>query len=120
MAAAPAAMLSPADVAGTWTVKAMSETSDSVLVEYELIATATTEGWTINLPNRPPIALMVQFAGDSVTMQAGAFESVLRPGVQVSGTESVARLADGKLMGTTVARYADNSERRLRLEGTRK
>ena len=123
MAAAPAAMLSPAEVAGTWTIKLMSETSDSVLVEYELIATATTEGWTINLPNRPPIAVQVQFSGDSVTMESGAFESVLRPGVQISRSESIARLSDGKLVGTTTAHYAvttADSVRRFRYEGTRK
>ena len=120
-AAAPAAMLTPADVAGTWNVKLMSEAGDSLLT-YELMATATTEGWTITLPNRPPTAATVQFTGDSVMLQSGPSESALRPGVQVS-TESVARLADGKLVGTVTAHYAvttADSVVRFRFEGTRK
>jgi acyl-CoA thioesterase len=54
--------------------------------------------------------------------EAGPFESVLRKGVQVS-TKQVSRLQDGKLVGTTVARYAvsgPDTVRRLRFEGTRK
>lgn len=121
MAAAPAAMLTAADVAGTWTARTMPERSDSVLVTYEIVATGTTDGWTINFANRPPIALRVQFSGDSVMMEAGPYESVLRPGVQVS-TSTVSRLVDGKLMGRAVAHYSSGPDtvRVLRTEATRK
>ncbi|MGQ0703887.1 MAG: hypothetical protein ACT4PM_12210 [Gemmatimonadales bacterium] len=122
MAAAPAAMLSPADVAGTWTVNLMSETTDSVVVTYELMATATTEGWTITLPNRPPTAVRVMFSGDSVMTNSDPVESVLRPGVQVSA-DGVLRVMDGKLVGWTTAHYSvttADSVRRFRFEGTRK
>lgn len=121
MAAAPAAMLTAADVAGTWTVNTMREGSDSVIVTSEIMATTTTDGWTITLPNRPPVALRVQISGDSVMMEAGPYESVLRPGVQVS-TATVSRLVDGKLVGMTTAHYSagPDSVVRLRTEGTRK
>ena len=121
MAAAPAAMLSGADLAGTWAVRAMAENSDSVLVTYELTATGTTDGWTFTFPTRPPIPLRVQIAGDSVMIGGGPYESALRPGVQVT-TEGVGRIMDGKLVGTTVAHYSTGADSvlRLRFEGTRK
>src|SRR5262245_4629060 len=55
-AAAPPA-LTLADLAGKWHARVMGETSDSVLVEYDLTATADTTGWMMMLPNRPPMAL---------------------------------------------------------------
>lgn len=117
-----AATLNLADVAGKWTVQAMAEGSDSVLVTYELNATATTEGWTTVLAGRDPIPLHVTVGGDSVVMHGGPFESVLRPGVQVT-TESVSRLVNGQLEGWTVARYQGvagaDSVTRLRIRGTR-
>ena len=100
--APPALMLS--DLAGRWTAQAMSETSDSVLVTYEMTATADTSGWMLMLPNRPPMAMRVMVAGDSVVTEAGPYESVLRAGVQVS-TRSVMRMQGGQLVGTTTARY---------------
>ncbi len=121
MAVAPAPMLNLADVAGTWDVNVMREGSDSVVVQYQLTATGTTEGWMTVLPNRPPVPLRVTAAGDSVTMDAGPFESVLRPGVQVT-THSVARMSGGRLVGTTVATYPSGPDSvvRLRFEGTKR
>ena len=118
--AAPAA-LSAADLVGTWNMKTMSETSDSVLVEYTVTATADPAGWMINLPNRPPMALRVAIAGDSVVIESGPYESVLRKGVQVT-TRGVSRLVNGELVGTTVAHYATttaDSVVTLRTRGTK-
>lgn len=121
MAVAPAPMLNLADLAATWDMKTMREGSDSVLVEYTITATGTTEGWMINLPNRPPIPAAVSVSGDSVTIDAGPYESVLRKGVQVT-THAVSRLEGGKLMGRTVARYSagPDSVVNLRTEGTKR
>jgi len=118
-----AATLSLADIAGKWTVRGMPENSDSVLVTYEVNATATTAGWTTVLPNRDPVSLHVVPGGDSVVMHTGPFESVLRPGVMVT-TESVVRLVNGVLDGWTVAHYQGagvgaDSVVRLRTRGTR-
>jgi len=113
--------ISLADVAGKWSMTTMTEKGDSTLVKYELVATGDTTGWTFNFPKRKPVPAHVAVGGDSIIIDAGPFESVLRKGVQVT-THGVARLQDGKLVGTTVARYATHdadSVRNLRFEGTR-
>jgi hypothetical protein len=118
---APAAAISLADVAGKWSMKTLTEKGDSTLVKYELVATSDTTGWTFNFPKRKPVPAHVSVGGDSIVLDAGPYESVLRKGVQVT-THGVARLQDGKLVGTTVARYATHgpdSLRNLRFEGTR-
>jgi hypothetical protein len=112
-----------ADVAGKWTVKAMNEARDSTLVTYQLTATADTSGWTIVFPNRKqPVPVHVAaVAGDSVVINAGPYESVLRRGVQVS-THGVFRLQNGMMVGTTVAHYRTthaDSVRNIVTEGTR-
>jgi hypothetical protein len=121
MAVAPAPMLNLSDLAGTWDMKTMPEGSDSVLVSYTVTATGTTEGWTINLPNRPPIPMRVSVSGDSLMLDAGPYESVLRKGVQVT-TTTVSRLTGGKLMGRAVAHYSvgPDSVVNLRTEGTKR
>ena len=121
--AAPApAPISLAEVAGKWTVRTMAENSDSVLVTSEMTATADTSGWVTIVPGRPPLPTrVIEVAGDSITTEFGPFESVLRPGVQVT-TRTVMRLRDGKLVGSLVARYVTtgaDSVTRLRLEATR-
>jgi hypothetical protein len=112
-----------ADLAGTWEMKTMAEGSDSVLVTSELMATADTTGWMQHFAGRDPIPMrVITVDGDSVVTETGPFESVLRRGVQVT-THSVMRLQDGRLVGTTIARYATSgpdSVVRLRTEGTRR
>jgi hypothetical protein len=120
MAAAPAP-ISLADVAGKWTMHTMAADADTVLVTYELNAKSDTSGWTLNFPKRKPVPMRVQVSGDSLITEAGPYESVLRKGIQVS-TNSVLRLQDGKLVGTTVAHYATSGAdtvRQLRTEGTK-
>ena len=115
---APAA-ISLADVKGKWKMKTMAEGSDSTMVEYTL--DAGDAGWTLNFPKRPPVPTKPTADGDSIVADAGPYESVLRKGVKVT-THSVFRLQDGKLVGTTVARYTTkgaDSVRNLRSEGTR-
>lgn len=118
----PAATVSLADLAGTWTVTAMAESSDSVLMTYELNATATSDGWTSTHPGGDPVPVrVVSVDGDSVVAEAGPFESALRPGVMVT-TRTVARLQGDTLTGTIVARYdTDDADSVLtaRLRGMR-
>ena len=117
----PPAPISLADVAGKWDMKTMAENSDSVLVQLSMTATADTTGWILNLPKRKPVPAHVMASGDSIIVDAGPYESVLRKGVQVS-THGVYRLTGGKLVGTTVAHYKTakaDSVVRLRAEGTR-
>jgi hypothetical protein len=117
-----AASISLADVAGTWNVRTMAQGSDSVLVSFQMTAGGDTSGWSFNVPQRGPVPVrVVAVAGDSIVTDAGPYESVLRPGVQVS-VHSVLRLQDGKLVGTSTARYSSSgadSVVTLRTEGTR-
>jgi len=109
-AAAPAPPPAPpaivmADLAGKWHVKVMPENSDSVLVEYDMTATADTAGWVVNLPKRKPMTPHVMVGGDSVVLDMGPYESVLRKGVQVT-THTVNRMQGGELVGKTTAHYS--------------
>lgn len=122
--AEPVAAPAPIDlasVAGTWEFKTMSATSDSVLTTGTLVATATTDGWTMTLPNRKPVTLTIMVSGDSIMAQSPPYESVLRKGVTVN-TSTVYHLVDGKLMGTTTAHYSKGADSvlALRTEGVRK
>jgi hypothetical protein len=116
-----AATISLADVAGKWKVRSTDEAGGNV-VEIELVATADTTGWTLTGPNRKPIPVRVTaVAGDSIVTEAGPYESFIRKGVQVR-TRTVNRLRDGKLVGTTEARYATKGGDSVSLrptEGTR-
>jgi hypothetical protein len=111
-----------ADAAGTWTYVARSMTGDTVLVTAELSATAELAGWTMTLPGRPKQPITVTTSGDSVMTSVGPYESVLRKGVQVR-TESVLRMLNGKMIGTSTAHYSvkgADSVRGLLIEATRK
>jgi hypothetical protein len=107
--AAPSApMIALSDVAGTWTASVMRQDSDSVILTYELVASADPTAWTITFPGRPPIAVRPTVDGDSIITEAGPYESALRKGVQVT-TQGVMRLVNGELVGTTTGRYQTSS-----------
>jgi hypothetical protein len=117
----PPKPLALTDVAGKWTVTEKSATGDSVLTQYVLTAMPRTTGWTIKFPSRKAIPARVSVAGDSVVIDAGPYESVLKKGVRAS-MHSVERLSDGKLVGTSVAHFRTkhaDSLRTIRSEGTR-
>ena len=116
-----ATAISLAAVAGRWRLRSMSETGDTTLATYELIATADTSGWTFIVLDRPPIPVRVTLVGDSLRTEGGPFESALRREVLVTLT-GVLRLEGDKLVGTTVAHFAGSgpdSVLHVRTEGTR-
>jgi hypothetical protein len=99
-----------ADFAGTWSMRALTEAGDSVLVEYEMVATDGTEGWTITFPDREPIpARIAEAVGDSVVIEVGPYASALRDDVQVS-TVTVSRLENGRMVGYFTATYDTEGE----------
>jgi hypothetical protein len=116
--------LSATDIAGTWNMRAIKEGTDSVLVSYQMVATADTVGWHFKFPDRnDPVPIRVlAIEGDSIVTHAGPYPSVLRQGVQVT-THNVMRLQNGMLVGRTEARYSGvmtaDSLVLLRQEGTR-
>jgi hypothetical protein len=121
-ASAMATSISLADVAGRWNVEARGEASDSVLVRYVMNATADTTGWTLTFPDRPPVPVRILgVEGDSIRIASGPYQSVLRPGVNVS-TIGVLRMHGGMLMGSSVATYSGggaDSILRVRVQGSR-
>ena len=121
-APAPAPALSLADVAGKWQMRAVPESgTDTSATTYVLTATADTAGWMITFPSGLKVPVHVTASGDSLMEKTGTFASQRRKGVKVM-TESSFKLENGKLVGTTVAHYANagkDSVLRLRTEGTK-
>ena len=120
-AATTQAAISLAALAGRWRMRSISETGDTTLASYELVATADTTGWTLIIPDRPPVPVRVSIVGDSIKTEGDPFESTLRKGVQVTLT-GVLHLEGDKLLGTTVAHFrgsGPDSVLQVRTEGTR-
>ena len=98
------AAISLADLAGKWRLRSTDEAGGNV-VESELTATADTSGWTVTRPNGKTVPVrIVAVGGDSIITEAGPYESALRKGIPVRA-RMVLRLQEGKLVGTTEARY---------------
>ena len=115
--------IAAADLAGTWTVNATKEGTDSVLTTYELTATADSM-WMMKFPNlKDPVHVHVKHvAADSIVLETDPYSSALRPGVKVR-TTSVLRMQDGRIVGSSVARYdvkTADSVLRITTTGTRK
>jgi hypothetical protein len=107
-AAPPApAPIAVADLAGKWTINTYPDGRDTTITS-ELVATATTEGWTLAVGGQPPSPVRLRVDADSMMAEVGPFPSVLRKGLQVT-TNSVWRLQGAKLVGTMVARYSGAS-----------
>ena len=100
----------------------MGASSDSVLTTY-VLNTTDTSAWTFAFPKRESIPMRItSVAGDSIVTDAGPFESSVRKGGVKVRTMSTLRLIDGKIVGTTTARYATtgpDSVAMLRMEGTK-
>lgn len=118
--AAPAATVSLSDFAGTWDATSYLESGDTV--EYTMTATADTDGWIIDLPDRDPMPMRIlAVEGDSVVSEIGPYESILREGVMVT-VRTTSRLQDGRMVGTMEATYAGGEGETVvggRVEGTR-
>lgn len=103
--------VSLADFAGTWDGTARAQGSDSVIANIEMLATPTTEGWSFTVVNATNPAMastsparVTTIDADSLVLEAGPFQSILRPDQQVS-TRSVYRLRDGNMVGVVRAVY---------------
>ncbi len=101
----PPPSLDLASLAGVWNTATTLQGSDSVIVNATIIAAADPTMWMIVLPGRDTMPMGVTLSGDSLLTAFGPYESLLRPGVQVSNT-GVLHLIDGKLTGPMTAHYA--------------
>ncbi len=94
-----------ADVAGTWNLTGTLATEVPTVINYSVVATDSETGWTLMLPNRPPIEIrIVAIDGDSIVGESGPFQSLIRDGVMVT-TRTVLRLQGDMLVGTVDATY---------------
>ena len=124
---AAATGVSLSDFAGTWDGTATAQGTDSVVANIEMLATSTTAGWSFTVVNATNPALastsparVTAIEGDSLVLEAGPFESILRGGQQVS-TRSVYRLQDGRMVGVVQAVYAATGDTiMLNSEATRR
>ena len=124
---AAATGVSLSDFAGTWDGTVTAQGSDSIVANIEMLATSTTEGWSFTVVNATNPALastsparVTAIEGDSLVLEAGPFESILRAGQQVS-TRSVYRLRDGRMVGVVQAIYTATGDTiMLNSEATRR
>jgi hypothetical protein len=101
----PAPASAPASMAGRWNMGILALQGDSVVQTYVLTATDSTGGWTMTFPNQPPVPMRVlQMSADSVVVEAGPYESLVRQGTQVR-THSVMKLTGDTLHAMTEAHY---------------
>ena len=117
MAAAPAA-LTEADIAGTWTGVAMLETSDSVVGRWtQICGGGVCKGINEGAPDT--VASTYRIEGDSSIGTSSAFTE---PNLKLRLVDTwVARIQDGKVVGTSVSKLADKDSvvMRTRFSGTR-
>ena len=108
--------------AGTWDMTMHPETGDSTIGTFQLVATDSRVGWSIRVPDREPIPIrIVDVQGNTVTTEAGPYESILHDGVQVR-TRGTFEIDGDRVTGTTEARYqlaSGDSVARIRTEGMR-
>ena len=120
MEPAAVATPTPADFAGEWQAMAMLEgTPDPVPVV--LIGSADGMTWTMTLEDREPMALDVSMSGDSLIMESGQYESVIRDGVMVQ-IRTATVLEDAQLIGNIIATYSTPDGEQVvpgTIEGTR-
>lgn len=108
------------DVAGTWDGKTMLGPKDSVVATFALTATADRNGWTLKFPNRDPIPVRVlSTGGDNVVVEAGPYQSVLRPG-QIVTTRISGHFKGDTMTGTFEAHYASGDVLRGKATATRR
>jgi hypothetical protein len=108
---ATASSVSIADFAGTWeNIATLEGVPDPI--RTTISGSAAGDDWTMSLPERDGIPLLVSVSGDSLVGQSAEYESILRPGVMVT-VRTASVLRDGGLVGTIVATYrtADGTER---------
>ena len=121
-AAAPVAPAAPVSYAGKWKVKVMPSDKDTVILTYDLEATADKTGWKLTLPGRAAMTVtVVSMDNDSAVVENGPYSSALRKNVTVT-THSAMHMAGDTLVGLTTAHYktkAADSVANLRTVGTR-
>lgn len=112
--------ISLADLTGTWNMSTTStDPADTFVNQYQIVVDG--DSWTLNFPDRDPVAATVVVEGDNVITDSEPFESVRNPGRMVT-THTVFHLEGDRLIGDVTATWqtaAGDSVGQLRTEGTR-
>ena len=120
MAAAPA-MLTDADIAGTWTGTATPEGSDSVIANWTQICGAGTCRFTMTENLKDTIPSTYVLAADSVTGTSSPYPDPSAGGAMIFDVW-VARIAGNQITGTGVAKLSEKPDsvvQRFRFTGTK-
>jgi hypothetical protein len=120
-AAATPAMLTSADVGGTWDAQGMPMEKDTVVVTFTMNNTDTGDGTWITFPSGLKVQnTSRQVNGDSMVSETGGFKSQVRSGRNVASTRTVLRMMDGKLVGTTHSKYSNGDTATFRITATKR
>ena len=96
------ALLTAADLAGTWNYEVRPMDSDSVITTGQSVFDGATVTQTAT--GGQPATGSVSISGDQVSTSVGPYSSALRPGVMVTTTGEY-RMDAGRLVGNVTARY---------------
>ena len=117
--AAPAAISIPAAAVGTWDGKSMIGPKDSV-VATSMMAISADGKVMLTLNGRPTMQARVLAAGgDSVSIEVGPYESVVKKGLQAT-TRMTQHFNGNAANGTFDAKYSDGSTLKGKGVATRK
>lgn len=118
--AAPAALTDSA-IGGTWEAEGRPMDKDTVVVRFTMNNSDTGSGTSITFPSGVKVPSVTrQISGDSVVSTSGGFKSQVRAGKQVSSTQMVLRMQDGKLAGILHAKYSNGDTTSYRITATKK
>ena len=117
--AAPAAIAIPAVAVGTWDGKSMIGPKDSVVATSSMTIAADGKV-SLTLTGRPTMQARVLAAGgDSVSIEVGPYESVVKKGLQAT-THMTQHFNGNAANGTFDAKYSDGSTLKGKGVATRK
>lgn len=98
----PQAMLTAADLDGTWSYEVRPMDTDSVITTGQSVFDGATVTQTAT--GGEPATGSVSISGDQISTTVGPYGSALRPGVMVTTTGNY-QLEGGRIVGTVTARY---------------
>jgi hypothetical protein len=106
--------------AGKWNGRATVGEADSVLIIFALTIAPDGKSATMGFFNQAAVpARILAVGGDSMVIEAGPYQSVLRPWESVTSLHSVAHFKGNKMRGTFDAVYAKGETATGRVEATR-
>lgn len=121
-AAAGPAPLTAEMVSGTWNGMSMGESSDSVTLRWTTVSLSDAEGGLIREGTPDTIRFTRSFDADSMIATSVPYPASAETGAPMITFRSVARMVNGKLVGTSTTNLADKPDsvvQRGRFEATK-